>query len=92
MPIPGDVYFHIASNDTYQVASQSCILKSVMVNTGVAGTITIYDENGSATDHVVGIVTVTDGQVGTLYFNCVIERGIKVVTSTDSDITVTWTT
>ena len=81
-------YVHIATGTTTQVYTGTAVLKNVTINTAAAGTITIYDEIGSDTTHVVAIIAAT--AVGTYVYNVPCTRGIKVVTAAASDVTVTY--
>lgn len=81
-------YVHIATGTTTQVYTGTAVLKNITINTAAAGIITIYDEVGSATTHVVAILAAT--AVGTYVYNLTCTRGIKVITAAATDLTVTF--
>lgn len=81
-------YVHIATATTTQVYTGPSVLKNITINTAAAGIITIYDEVGSGTTHVVAIIAAT--AVGPYTYNLTCTRGIKVVTAAASDVTVTF--
>lgn len=91
MPIPADNYAYIATGTTTQVYTGPCIFKGICVNTTAAATITIYDEVGSATTHIVAILKASVAE-GNYFYNIQTTRGLKIVTGGSSDITVTYTT
>ena len=79
-------YVHISTQTTTQVYTGTCVFKRITINTAAAGIITIYDEIGSGTTHVVAIIAAT--AVGSYEYNVPITRGLKVVTAAASDVTV----
>lgn len=81
-------YAHISTQTTTQVYTGSAVLKNVTINTAAAGIITIYDEIGATTTHVVAIIAAT--AVGTYTYNVPCTRGIKIVTAAATDLTVTY--
>lgn len=81
-------YAHISTQTTTQVYTGPCVLKNITINTAAAGTITVYDEIGAATTHVVAIIAAT--AVGTYTYNVPVSRGIKVITAAATDATVTY--
>lgn len=91
MPIPADNYLHISTNTTTQVYTGPCIFKAVIVSTAAAGAVTIYDEVGSDTTHVIAILKASVAE-GNYVYNVQTTRGLKVVTAGATDITVTYTT
>lgn len=79
---------YISTATTTQVATGPCILIGITVNTTAAGTIGIIDD-------ITG-TTVNVGQLkssiaeGTYAYNCIMKKGIRIVTGAASDITVLW--
>ena len=79
---------HISSATTTTVLnSQQGVLRYITVNTTAAGAITVYDGTTSGT--VVAILKSNIAE-GTYRFDCVMSKGITVVTAAASDITVVW--
>jgi len=81
-------YTNITSATTTTVKSGRGTLKSIIVNTTAAGTITIYDNTaGSGTK----IGTLKASVVEGVYeYNCRFLTGLTIVTGAASDITVIW--
>lgn len=79
-------YAHIASATTTQVATGRALLKAIVVNSTAAGTITVVDETSGSTP----VVAVLKASVveGTYIFECVMAKGIRIITAGASDITV----
>lgn len=82
-------YKYIATNTTTQVFTGRATLVAIVVNTTAAGAITIYDEAGSATTTIVGILQASI-LPGTYLYNVTCGKGIKIVTAASSDITVVY--
>lgn len=80
---------HISTQTTTQVVTGPCKLRNIIVNTTAAGTITIVDAAAGASTPVVGIIAASV-LAGTYEYNCVMARGIQIITGAASDITVTW--
>lgn len=80
---------HISTQTTTQVYTGACVLKSIIVNTTAAGTITIVDA-ASGTTPVKGILAASILN-GAIEYNMVMANGIRIITGGASDITVTYT-
>lgn len=79
---------NITTGTTTDVLVGQGRLVSITVNTTAAGTIAIQDYNASTT---VTIGTLKASVVeGTYWYNCVMARGIRIITGAASDITVTY--
>jgi len=81
-------YTYIASATTTQVATGPCVLSSITINTTAAGTIKIIDGTSGSTANVATLAASIGEQ--TLFFNCVMKAGIRIITAGASDITVSW--
>lgn len=85
-------YKYIDNNDTYQVKSGRGRLRRLTFSTPVSGsTVTVYDETGIGTAKIIAIVTnTTDVKPYFLDYNIIFHTGLKIVTSGDDKITVSY--
>lgn len=88
-----NAYAHIATATTTQIYTGQCVLVAIIVNTTAAGSITVYDESGSGTTVVVGILKASVAE-GTYNFGApagiTLTKGLKIVTAGASDITLVY--
>ncbi len=91
MPLPGDTTTYISTQTTTQVYTGRCILKNIIITETAAGTITVYDEIGSDTTHIIAVFKASIAE-GSYPLNAVCARGVKVVTAAASKLTVGVTT
>lgn len=82
-------YEYISSATTTQVASGHGVLEKIIVGETAAGAITIYDETGSGTTKIIGVLkaSVVEGEYA---FNVTFGEGLKIVTAAASKITVVY--
>lgn len=62
-------------------------LHRITVNTGAAGTITVYN-NGAGSGDTVAVITVAAGDEGSLDYNVRLDTGCTIVLSVTMDVTV----
>ncbi len=62
-------------------------LHRITINTGAAGTITVYN-NGAASGEEVAVITVAAGDEGSLEYDARMDTGLTLVLSATMDITV----
>ena len=85
----GTAYAHINTAATTVVKSAPGTLASIVVNTQVAGTVTIYDNATAASGTVVAVITVTATfPTLPLVYNLKFANGLTIVTSGTADLTV----
>ena len=79
-------YYYIATNNTYQVYTGSCVLVAIVVNTTAAGTIKVIDNTSGTTANVATLkASVAEGRYD---YGVSMANGIRIVTAAASDITV----
>lgn len=84
----GRKFAHLtAGTNVLRPTGESAWLHGVTVNTGAAGTITVYN-NGAASGDVVAVITVAATDVHSLDYNIRLDTGCTVVLSVTMDITV----
>ena len=86
---PRYAYANIAAAASTLVKTGPGTLRSITVNKGVAGTITIYDGT-TASGTKIGTITMPADWLGTLTFDAAFAVGLYIVTSVASDITVSY--
>lgn len=82
-------YAYIATNTTTQVYTGPCVLKSIIVNTAAAGSISVIDNTTGSTVNVA--ILKASVAEGTYTYNLVMRKGIRIITAGATDITVTYT-
>jgi hypothetical protein len=83
------VPFRISASGTNVVKSGPGVLHSITINTATAGTITIYD-NVAGSGTVIATITVTAAVTVTLTYDAVFALGLTVVSSANTDFTVSY--
>lgn len=78
-------YSYITTGTTTQVYTGKVKKILIQVNTALTGTITVVDGTSGTTGNVA---IITNPTVGTKYEYWGIENGVRIVTSTTCDITV----
>lgn len=86
MPCPLG-YAHISTATTTVVRSGKGTLRSLIINTAAAGTITIYD-NTSAAGQVIAVIAASAPIGSNFYYDIAVTTGITIVTGAATDITV----
>lgn len=81
-------YNNISSATTTVVKSSTGILKRIVINTSVAGAITVYD-NTSAAGTKIATIAASAG-VGSYDYGVRFNTGLTVVTAGASDLTVVY--
>ena len=82
----GRKFAHLTSG-TNVIRGTTTWLHRVTINTGAAGTITLYN-NGAASGDVVTVITVASGDEVSLEYDVRLDTGLTVVLSVTMDITV----
>ena len=86
----GRKFAHLTSGaNVLRATGESAWLHRVTVNTGAAGTITIYN-NGAASGDIVAVITVAAGDEASLDYDVRLGAGLTVSLSTTMDITVVY--
>ncbi len=86
----GRKFAHLTSGtNVLRVTDESAWLHRVTVNTGAAGTITVYN-NGAASGDVVAVIAVASGDEASLEYDVRLDTGLTVVLSATMDITVVY--
>jgi hypothetical protein len=84
----GRKFAHLtAGTNVLRATDTSAWLHRVVINTGAAGTITVYN-NGAASGDVVAVITYATDTERTLDFDVRLDTGLTVVLSATMDITV----
>jgi hypothetical protein len=78
---------YISSATTTQVKTGGGVLHRIILGETAAGAITIYDETGSGTDKVIGVLKASVAEQE-FDFGCVFGEGLKIVTAAASKLTV----
>jgi hypothetical protein len=83
-------YAYISTGATTQVKSGSGILHKIVINTPLAGTISIIDNTAGSTVNL-GLITMTaDVKPYVMEYNCRFSTGLRIITSVAADITVVY--
>jgi len=86
----GRKFAHLTSGtNILRATGESAWLHRVTVNTGAAGTITVYN-NGAASGDVVAVITVAANDEVFLDYDVRLDTGLTVVLSVTMDITVVY--
>lgn len=84
----GRKFSHLVSGtNVIRATGSQAWLHRITINTGAAGTITVYN-NGAASGEVLAVITVSSGDVHTLEYDVRADTGLTVVLSVTMDITV----
>lgn len=84
---PAPSMYHIATASSFQIKSAAGYLFSMVINTGSAGSATIYDNTACSTTTIA--VVNTAAQVN-LNYNGLFNTGLCITTTGVADITVVW--
>lgn len=84
-------YAHISAATTTVIGVSNCTLVALTVNTTANGAITIYDNVGTATTNIVGVLKASIAE-GTYRYGIRLAQGLKIVTAGASDVTVVYST
>lgn len=71
----------------------SCVLHTITINGGTAGTVTVYDDSNGGTTaarRMAIIETIGATNPVTLIYDAIMNNGITIVTAAATDVTVTW--
>ena len=71
----------------------SCVLHTITINGGTAGTITVYDDSNSGTlaaRRIAIIEAIGATNPVSLIYDAIMNNGITIVTAAATDVTVTW--
>jgi len=82
-------YTYISTATTTQVVNAPCRLVRIILTETAAGTITIYNEIGSDTTTLVGVMKASIVE-GDYDFGVKLSKGLKIVTGAASKLTVVW--
>lgn len=82
-----NAFKNINSAATTVVKVGGGVLSSIVINTPVAGAITIFD-NTAASGTIIGLITTTATSQGTMLYNIEFRTGLTILTATANDITV----
>lgn len=82
-------YKNITTNTTTQVFVGRGLLRSIVIGTTAAGSITITDTDGTTSNGNIGILKASIVE-GTYRYDVSVSRGLSIVTAGSSDITVCW--
>lgn len=86
----GSTFAYIASATTTQVKSGAGILHKIIINTPVAGTISLIDNTAGSTVNI-GLITMTaDLKPYELVYDLAFATGLRIITSVASDVTVVY--
>lgn len=87
--VDGLKYLNIATAATTDVVDGPCFLGRIVINGGtLTGTITIYDEAGSATTTKVATIGANQVLGTTYHYNVHLNKGLRIVASANVDFTV----
>ena len=82
-------YTYIATATTTQVAVGQGVLHGIVLGETAAGAITIYDESGSGTSVILGVLKASIAE-NTYIFDATFSKGLKIITAGASKISVMW--
>lgn len=82
-----NAFKNINSAATTVVKVGGGVLNSIVINTPVAGAITLFD-NTAASGTIIGLITTTATSQGTMLYNIEFRTGLTILTATANDITV----
>lgn len=86
----GSTFAYISTATTTQVKSGAGILHKIVINTPVAGTISLIDNTSGSTVNM-GVITMTaDLKPYALEYNLGFATGLRIITSVAADITVVY--
>ena len=86
----GSTFAYISTATTTQVKSGAGILHKIIINTPVAGTISLIDNTAGSTVNI-GVVTMTaDVKPFALEYDLGFSTGLRIITSVAADITVVY--
>lgn len=82
-------YAYISTGATTQVYSGNGTLHSIVVNGGTTGTIIVYDETGNGTTNIIASFDTTNA-LSTFIFDVGTSKGLKIITSAATKLTVSY--
>lgn len=86
----GSTFNYISATKATQVKSGAGILHKIIINTPVAGTISLIDSTSGSTANI-GIITMTaDVKPYELTYDLAFVTGLRIITSVDADVTVVY--